>query len=123
VKKGGMSFFDEYFPSLGACHSSLFPQLILFFEFSDLLAERGLGGAQDLGGSREVQLGGQNPHGVQLARVNVGEHCSNPKYTFSETVAFAQTARLWSAEWPSSNNTARPEKLASKSQSGPPLHI
>jgi hypothetical protein len=84
VKESSASFSNEYFASIGEFHySSLFPskkvKAVVLFKFRDLFAERRLADTEYLRGSREAQLIGQNDDGVQVARVNVGEHCSNPK--------------------------------------------
>ena len=59
VEEGGAGFFNEYFAGVGDTdYPSLLPlekmKLMVFFEFVDLLAERGLADTQDLGGSRDV---------------------------------------------------------------------
>jgi hypothetical protein len=50
----------------------------LFFDLSDLSAERRLGKVQSVGGPREVQLFGQDNDGVQMTYFNPGEHSSKP---------------------------------------------
>jgi hypothetical protein len=51
---------------------------MLFFDLSDLSAERRLGEVQSVGSLREVQLFAQGDDCVQVAYFDVGEHCSNP---------------------------------------------
>ena len=49
---------------------------MLFFDLSDLFAERRLAEVQSVGGLREVQLFAQDNDCVQVAYFDVGEHCS-----------------------------------------------
>jgi hypothetical protein len=84
VEERSPSFLNEYAPSLSEFdYPSLFPDKevkpVRFFKFGDLFAERSLADSQYLGGPREVQLFGQNDRGVQMARINVGEHRSDPR--------------------------------------------
>src|SRR5258708_1161038 len=84
MEESSASLFDEYFPLLSEFHyPPLFPNKpmkpMLFLKFFDLFAERRLADSQYLCSSREVQLFSQNDCGVQVARVNVGEHCSEPR--------------------------------------------
>jgi len=77
------SLFDEDSPSVGELHTDN-PSIVaseqaksmLFFDLSDLSAERRLGKVQSVGGPREVQLFGQDNDRVQVAYFDVGEHCS-----------------------------------------------
>src|SRR5712691_9577569 len=77
------SLCDEDSPSVGELHTDN-PSIIaseqatskLFFDLSDLSAERGLGEVQSVGGLREVQLFAQGNDCVQVAYFNVGEHGS-----------------------------------------------
>ena len=57
----------------------------LFFDLSDLSAERRLGKVQSVGRPREVQLFGQDNDGVQITYFNPGEHPPSP---------FRQTAEI-----------------------------
>ena len=50
----------------------------LFFDLSDLLAERRLADAQSLRSVREVEFLGQNNDCAQVTHFNIGEHCSKP---------------------------------------------
>jgi len=52
---------------------------MLFFDFSDLFAERRLAEVQSVGGLREVQLFAQDNDCVQVAYFDVGEHCSTTR--------------------------------------------
>ena len=49
---------------------------MLFFDLSDLFAERRLGDVQSVGGPREVQLFAQDNDCVQVPEFNVGKHSS-----------------------------------------------
>ena len=79
------SLFDEDSPSVGELHRQ--PSIIaseqtkskLFFDLSDLSAERRLGEVQSEGGLCEVQLFAQGNDCVQVADFEVGEHCSKPQ--------------------------------------------
>jgi hypothetical protein len=51
---------------------------MLFFDLSDLFAERRLGDMQSVSGPREVQLFAQYNDCVQVPEFNVGEHWSTP---------------------------------------------
>src|SRR5271168_3086301 len=51
----------------------------LFFDLSNLSAERRLGEVQSEGGLGEVQLFAQGNDCVQVAYFDVGKHCSNPR--------------------------------------------
>src|SRR5208337_624671 len=51
---------------------------MLFFDLSDLFAERRLADAQSLRSVREVKFLGQNNDCLQMAHINVGEQCSIP---------------------------------------------
>ena len=51
---------------------------MVFFDLSDLFAERRLGDVQSVGSPREVQFLGQDNDCVQVTHFNVGEHCSKP---------------------------------------------
>jgi hypothetical protein len=75
------SLFDEDSPCVGELHTDN-PSIIaseqaksmLFFDLSDLSAERRLGKVQSVRGPCEVQLFGQDNDGVQVTDFNVGEH-------------------------------------------------
>jgi hypothetical protein len=75
------SLLDEDSPSVGEFHTDN-PSIIaseqaksmLFFDLSDLSAERRLGEVQSEGGLREVQLFGQDDDCVQVAYFDVGKH-------------------------------------------------
>ena len=58
---------------------------MLFFDLSDLSAERRLGEVQSVGGPRKVQLFGQDNDCVQVTYFNVGDHCSTPRSRSSLT--------------------------------------
>jgi hypothetical protein len=86
MRDGGASLFDEDSPSVGEFHtdnSSIIAseqsKVKLFFDFSDLSAERRLGDVQSEGGLSEVQLFAQGNDCVQVAYFDVGKHCSNPR--------------------------------------------
>jgi hypothetical protein len=77
------SIFDEDTPSVGELHMDN-PSIIaskqakskLFFDLSDLSAERRLGEVQSEGGLREVQFFAQGNNRVQVAYLDVREHGS-----------------------------------------------
>jgi hypothetical protein len=84
LEECGARLCDKSAPGIGYIHNStLFanqkPQLILFFEFCDLFAERWLADAQYVGGSCEVQLLSQNDDRLQITSFNVGKHWSKPR--------------------------------------------
>jgi hypothetical protein len=56
-------------------------KFVMFFDFSDLFAKRGLGYVQSVGGARETQLLGQHYDRVQMTYFDLGEHCSKPPCT------------------------------------------
>ena len=62
-----------------SCVASEQVKSMLFFDLSDLFAERRLGDVQSVCGPREVQLFGQGNDCVQVAYFDVGKHCSNPR--------------------------------------------
>ncbi len=77
------SFCDEDAPGVGELHTdnasiitSEQAKSKLFFDLSDLSAERRLGEVQSVGGLREIQLFAQGNGGVQVAYFDVGEHGS-----------------------------------------------
>jgi hypothetical protein len=80
------SLLDEDPPCIGELHTDN-PSIIaseqakskLFFDLSDLSAERRLGEMQSEGGLSEVQLFAQGNDCVQVAYLDVGKHCSNPR--------------------------------------------
>lgn len=86
VRDRGASLFDEDSPRVGEFHTNN-PSIIaseqlkseLFFDLSDLSAERRLGEVQSEGGLGEVQLFAQGNDRVQVAYFDVGKHCSNPR--------------------------------------------
>jgi hypothetical protein len=79
------SLFDEDSPSVGELHTNNPPIIaseqaksMLFFDLSDLSAERRLGEVQSVGGLREVQFFPQDNDCVQVTDFEVGEHRSKP---------------------------------------------
>jgi len=80
------SLLNEGSPCVGELHADN-PSIIaseqaesmLFFDLSDLSAERRLGEVQSVGGPREVQLFAQGNDCVQVTYFNVGEHSSTPR--------------------------------------------
>jgi hypothetical protein len=86
VRDRGTSLFDENSPGVGQFHTDN-PSIIaseqakskLFFDLSDLSAERRLGEVQSEGGLREVQLFTQGNDCVQVAYFDVGKHSSNTR--------------------------------------------
>jgi len=79
------SLLDEDPPCVGELHTDN-PSIIaseqakskLFFDLSDLSAERRLGKVQSVGGPREVQLFSQDNDRVQMTYRNPGELSSKP---------------------------------------------
>jgi hypothetical protein len=76
-----VSFFDEDSPCVGELHRdnpSIIPseelKSMLFFDLSDLFAERRLGEVQSVGSPSEVQFFSQDNYCVQVADFEVGEH-------------------------------------------------
>jgi hypothetical protein len=81
VQEQRASLCDEDSPCVGELHTdnpsiSASEELksMLFFDLSDLFAERRLGDVQSVGGPSKVQFLGQNNDGVQVTCINVGEH-------------------------------------------------
>jgi len=77
------SLFDEDTSSVSEFHNPFLVaseqmKSMLFFDLSDLLAERRLADAQSLRSAREVKFLGQDNDCVQVTYINVGEHCSKP---------------------------------------------
>src|SRR5271157_3992955 len=75
--------FDEDPPGVSDLHNLFIVaseqvKSIVFFDLSDLFAERRLGDVQSVGGPSKAQLLGQNNDCVQVPDFNVGEHCSKP---------------------------------------------
>ena len=84
VEEGGACFFHEGAPCIGEVNDPAFltdkkAYLALVFQFVNLFAERGLADAQDMSGSREVQLFGENNDRLQVTALDVGKHCSEPR--------------------------------------------
>jgi hypothetical protein len=85
MQERSAGFFDEDAACVGEFHADN-PSIIaseqlksmLFFDLSDLSAERRLGDVQSVGGPSKVQFLGQNNDCVQVTHFNVGEHCSIP---------------------------------------------
>jgi hypothetical protein len=95
VEERSTCFLNEYFAGVGETdYTSLLPlekmKTMVFFEFVDLLAERRLADTENLGSSCNVQLVGQNDHGVQVARVNVREHIQTPRTRLETPIASSQ---------------------------------
>jgi hypothetical protein len=83
VRERRASLFDEDTSSVSEFDNSFLVaseqmKSKLFFDLSDLLAERRLADAQSLRSVREVEFLGQNNDCVQVTHFNVGEHCSIP---------------------------------------------
>jgi hypothetical protein len=84
VKECRACFFHEGATGIRKLHdAALFPNkkayLVLVFKLGDLFAEGRLGDAQDMSGSREVQLFGENNDRLQVTSLDVGKHCSEPR--------------------------------------------
>src|SRR5712691_8250024 len=79
------SLCDEDSSSIGELHTDN-PSIIaseqakskLFFDLSDLPAERRLSKVHSVGGPREIQLFGQDNDCVQMTYFNLGEHSFKP---------------------------------------------
>jgi hypothetical protein len=69
-------------PSIIACKQA---ESMLFFDISDLSAERRLGEVQSESGLREVELFAQDNDRVQVSYFDVGKHCSTPAQEFGDT--------------------------------------
>jgi len=85
MQERSAGFFDEDPACVGEIHSDNSPIIAgkqlkskLFFNLSDLPAERGLGDVQSVGGLRKVQFLGQNNDCAKVTHFDVGEHCSIP---------------------------------------------
>jgi len=109
MRKGRASLFDEDTSSVTEFHNPFLVaseqmKSMLFFDLSDLLAERRLADAQSLRSAREVKFLGQDNDCVQVTYINVGEHCSKP---------FRQTAEIGKCPTSSKGTSAR-EKAAQK---------
>jgi hypothetical protein len=83
VRERRPSLFDEDTSRVSELHNLFIVaseqvKSIVFFDLSDLFAERRLGNVQSVGGPSKAQLLGQNNDCVQVPEFNVGEHCSKP---------------------------------------------
>jgi hypothetical protein len=83
VGEGRAGLFDEGSTCIGQLHgaspiASEQMKSKLFFDLSNLLAERRLADAQPLRSTREIKFLGENNDGVQVTYFNPGEHVSGP---------------------------------------------
>ena len=89
VQERRTRLFDEDSPSVGEFHpdnpsivASEQAKSVLFFNLSDLSAERRLGEVQSEGGLREVELFAQDNDRVQVTYFDVEKHFSTPAQEF-----------------------------------------